>query len=132
MPREGVILTRIAVDHRVWFTGKCRPNLSLRWLGNELVLLGQVHQQRRIKPVDLGQIFFRITAMISNHSVDFVAGGRDKYHQPAKTISEQGDLSCRPCQLNSGADRVHDIFHARLAIPSYGADDRLSAVSSDG
>src|SRR5271169_5388178 len=43
MSREGMILTRIAVDCRAWFAGKCRLNLSLRGLGNELVLLGQVH-----------------------------------------------------------------------------------------
>src|SRR5580700_9050427 len=48
VPREGMILTRIAVDCRIWFAGKCRLNFSLRSLGNELVLLGQVHQQRRM------------------------------------------------------------------------------------
>src|SRR5216684_3055154 len=53
MPREGMILTRIAVDCRVWFLSKCRLNISLRRLGNELVLLGQVHQHRRFEPVDL-------------------------------------------------------------------------------
>src|SRR5256884_4078719 len=57
MPSEGVMLTRIAIDCRVWFAGKCLLDLSLRRLGNELVLLGQVHQQRRIKTVDHAQIF---------------------------------------------------------------------------
>src|SRR4029077_6025028 len=36
MPREGMVLTRIAVDCRVWFLSKCRFDLSLRGLGNEL------------------------------------------------------------------------------------------------
>src|ERR1700739_516492 len=43
MPREGMILTRIAVDCRGWFLSKCCFNLSLRSLGNELILLGQMH-----------------------------------------------------------------------------------------
>ena len=53
MPREGVILTRIAVDGCVWFAGKRRVDLSLCRLGNKFVLLGEVHQQRRMGVVDL-------------------------------------------------------------------------------
>src|SRR6266852_2303580 len=53
MPREGMILTRIAVDCRVRFFGKRRFDLSLRRLGDELVFLGQMHQQGRMKPIDL-------------------------------------------------------------------------------
>src|SRR5271154_7009039 len=40
MPREGVILTRIAVNRRVWFLSKRRFDLSLCSLRNEFVLLG--------------------------------------------------------------------------------------------
>src|ERR1700676_4691123 len=50
MSREGMILTRIVVDGRVRFAGKRRFDLGLRSLGNELVFLGQMHQQRRSKP----------------------------------------------------------------------------------
>src|SRR5580704_11901872 len=32
MPREGMILTRIAEDRRHWFLSKCRLDLSLRSL----------------------------------------------------------------------------------------------------
>ncbi|MGA2999996.1 sigma 54-interacting transcriptional regulator, partial [Bradyrhizobium sp.] len=35
-------LPRIAVDRRVWFATQCCLDLSLRWLGNELVLLSHV------------------------------------------------------------------------------------------
>jgi len=66
------MLPRIAVDRRVWFAGKCRLDLSLRRLGNELVLLGQMHQQRRIKPVDFAQIFLGATAVIDDRSVEGV------------------------------------------------------------
>src|SRR5258708_36781685 len=64
MPSEGVTLTRIAVHCRVWFPGKCRLDLSLCRLGNELVLLGQMHQQRRIKAFDLAQRFLSGTTGI--------------------------------------------------------------------
>src|SRR5260370_8708088 len=43
MAREGMILTRIAVDCRVWFPSKRRFDLSLRTLRNELVFFGQMH-----------------------------------------------------------------------------------------
>jgi hypothetical protein len=65
MPSERVMLTRIAVNRRVWFAGKGRLDLSLRRLGNKLVLLGQMHQQRRIKAVDLAEILFGVTAVVS-------------------------------------------------------------------
>ena len=63
-----MILTRIAVDGRVWFLSKRRFNFSLRSLGNELILFGQMHQKGRIKPVDLSQIFFSITPVISDRA----------------------------------------------------------------
>ena len=53
VPSEGVMLTWITEDCRVRFAGKGCFDLSLGRLGNELVLLGQMHQQRRSKPVDL-------------------------------------------------------------------------------
>jgi len=76
MTSESMMLAGIAVDYRVWLAGKCRLDLSLCWLGNELVLLSQMHQQRRIQPVDLAQVFFGVTAVIDDRSVDGVARGR--------------------------------------------------------
>src|ERR1700686_3821578 len=93
MPREGMTLARIAVDCRVWFLSKCRFNPGLRSLGNELVFLGQMHQQRRSKPVDLTQIFLSVTAVISDRSVDAVAHGCQKDHQPAEAVAEDGYLA---------------------------------------
>src|ERR1700719_1831750 len=54
--------------------------------------------------------------MISNGGVDLIAGGRDKGHQCTEAVPLQGDLSGRLWQLNSGADRLHDIFRASIAI----------------
>ena len=87
VPSEGVMLTRIAVDCRVRFFGKCRFDLSLRSLGNEFVILGQMHKHGRMKPIDLSQIFLSVTAVISDRSVDAVAHGCQKDHQRAEAIA---------------------------------------------
>src|SRR5271169_773866 len=94
MPRESMILTGIAVDRCVWSFSKCRFNLGLRGLGNELVFLGQMHQKGRIKPIDLAQIFLGIAAVISDRSVNAMATyGCQEDHQRAKAIAEDGDLA---------------------------------------
>src|SRR5580704_4057999 len=116
MPGKGVTLTRIAVNSRVRLFCEGRFDLSLRRLRDELVLLAEVHQQRGLQPANFAQVFFRVSAMISNGGVDFVPGGRDKYHQCTEAVPLQGDLSSGLWQLNSGAYRFHDIFRAGIAI----------------
>src|SRR5580700_7065399 len=110
---EGVILARIAVDSRVWFTGKGCFDRTLRSLGNELVVLGQMHQHWRMKPIDLSQIFLSVTAVISDRSVDAVAHGCQKDHQRAEAIAEDGNLAGAPRQLGHGVDSV-------LSVPGTG------------
>ena len=63
-------LTRIAVDHCVRFLSKCRFNLRLCGLGNELILLGYMHEKGRMKPIDLSQIFLSIGAVIPDRGVE--------------------------------------------------------------
>src|SRR6266404_9414681 len=116
MPSEGVTLTRIAVHRRVWFPGKCRLDLSLCRLGNELVLLGQMHQQRRIKAVDLAQIFLSVTAVISDRSIDAIARGGQEGHQPAEAIAEDGNLADAPRQLGHGVGGVLNVPSAGISI----------------
>ena len=62
-------LSRIAVQSRIWFLGKCRFNLRLCSLGNELILLGQMHENRRMQPIDLSQIFLSIAAVIPDRGI---------------------------------------------------------------
>ena len=80
MPGEGVTLPRIAVDRRVCFAAKCRLDLSLRCLGDKLVLLPQMHKQRRTETVGLVQLFFGVSAMIGNGGIDLAADGRKERH----------------------------------------------------
>src|ERR1700726_2626557 len=94
MPSEGMILTRITVDRGVWFLSKCRFALRLCSRGNELILLGQMHQQRRMNPIGLPQVFVSIAAVIPDGSVDaVVAHSGHEDHQRAEAIAEQGDLA---------------------------------------
>src|SRR6266404_5949152 len=109
MPSEGMMLTRIAVDCRVWFLGKYGLDLSLRRLGDELVLLGQMHQQRRIKPVDLAQIFLSVTAVIDDRSVDAVARSRQEGHQPTEAIAEDGNPADALGELGHDVGRVLNV-----------------------
>src|SRR4029077_10748567 len=93
MAREGMILTRIAVDRRVWFLSECRFNLRLCSLGNELILFGYMHENGRVKSIDLSQIFLSIGAVIPDCGVDaIVAHGCHENHQRAEAISEHGNL----------------------------------------
>ena len=83
------MLARIAVDRRVWFAGKCRLDLSLRSLGNELVFLGQMHQERRIQPIDFPHIFLSVTAVIDDRSVGAIAAlPSKKVISPTEAIAE--------------------------------------------
>jgi hypothetical protein len=93
MPGKGVTLARIAVDYRVWFAGKSRLDLDLRRVGNELVLLSQMHKQGRMKIVDLAQVFFGVGAVIGDGRIDAAAHGRKERHQGAEAITLDSDLA---------------------------------------
>src|SRR5271170_8070076 len=96
MSREGMTLTWIAVDRRVWFLTQCSFNFSLRCLGNEFVLLGQMHQNGCIKSVHLSQIFVSISAVIRDSAIDtLVAHGSQEDHECAETITR------KPCSASS-------------------------------
>src|SRR5712664_2042739 len=118
MPSEGVMLTRIAIDCRVWFAGKCLLDLSLRRLGNELVLLGQGHQQRRIKTVDLAQIFLSVTAMISDRGVDAVARSRQEGHQATETKAHDGNLPTAVRELGHRVGSILNVSGAGVPVIS--------------
>ena len=70
MAGECVTLPRVAVHRRIWFLSECRSNRRLCSLGNELILLGQMHENGRMKPIDLSQVFLGIGAVIPDRGVD--------------------------------------------------------------
>ena len=55
-----MILTGIAVDRCVWSFSKCRFNLSLRRLGNELVLLGEREAVGQVLDAKLHELLKRL------------------------------------------------------------------------
>ena len=116
MPGKGVTLARIAVDYRVWFVGKSRLDLGLGRLGNELVLLAEMHQERRTKIVDLTQVFFGVSAVISDGGVDVAAHGRQERHQGAEAIALDGELSRTVRQPGHNVQGVPDISDTGVAI----------------
>src|ERR1700735_755246 len=93
MSSKGVTLPRIAVDRRVWFAGKFCLDRGLRRLGNELVLLSQMHKQRRTKFIDLAKIFLCVTAVIGDRGIDAAAHGRQERHQGAETVALDANLA---------------------------------------
>src|ERR1700678_312451 len=93
MPRERMILARITVNCRVRFRSKRRLDFSLGRLRNELVLLGQMHQQWRTEPIDFSQIFFGVTPVIRHGSIHAGATRGKVRHKSTETISEDSNLS---------------------------------------
>src|SRR5260370_2351800 len=119
MARKGVTLTRIAVDRCVRFLSKCRFNLRLCSLGNELVLLGQMHEKGRMKPIDLSQIFLSIGAVIPDRGVDaVVAHGSHEDHQRSSAIPEYGNLPVAFRKTPYCVDGVLDVFDAGISVIS--------------
>src|SRR6266478_5614046 len=119
MAREGVTLTRIAVDRCVRFLSKCRFNLRLCSLGNELILLGYMHEKGRMKPINFSEIFLSIGAVIPDRGVDaVVAHGSHEDHQRAEAIAEQGNLTVAFRETAYCLDGVLDVLYARVSFIS--------------
>src|ERR1700740_3088153 len=119
MTREGMTLTRIAVDRRVWFLSECRFNLRLCSLGNELILLGYMHEKGRMKPIDLSQIFLSIGAVIPDRGVDaVVTHGCHEDHQRAEAIAAQGNLAVAFREIAYSFDGVLDVLYAGISVIS--------------
>src|SRR6202047_4056725 len=116
MPSEGVALTGIAVDCRVWLAGKSRLDLSLRGLGNELVLLSQMHKQGRTKIVDLSQVLFGVSAVIGDGGIDVAAHGRQERHQGAEAVALDGNLARALRQFGHCVQGVVNISDASVTI----------------
>src|SRR5580698_10033499 len=112
MPSERVMLTRIAVDRRVWFTGKGRLDLRLRGLGNKLVFLSQMHEQRRIESVNLAQVLFGVTAVIGDGGIDVTAHSRQERHQPPEAVALNGNPARALRKFDHSVQGVLDILDA--------------------
>src|SRR5580704_7136769 len=119
MAREGMTLPRVAVHRRTWFRSKGRFNLRLCSLGNELILLGQMHENGRMKPIDLSQIFLSIGAVIPDRGVDaVVTHDCHEDHQRAEAIAEQGNLAGAFREIAYCVDGVLDVRYAGISVIS--------------
>src|SRR5580692_12296754 len=119
MAGECVTLPRVAVHRRIWLLSKRCFNLRLCSLGNELILLGQMHEKGRMKPIDLYQIFLSITAVIPDRDVDaVVAHGCHEDYQRAEAIAEQGNLAVAFREIAYCVDGVLDVLDAGISVIS--------------
>src|SRR5580698_250906 len=119
MAGEGMTLPWIAVDRCVRSVFDRYFNLRLRSLGNELILLGQMHQNRRMKPIELSQIFLSVGTVIPDRSVDAVVTYcRQEDHQRAHAITEQANLAVAFPQIANGVDSVLDVLYAGSSVIS--------------
>jgi hypothetical protein len=118
MPRERVTLARITVNGSIRLIGECCFDRNLCRLGDKFVLFTEVHQQRSAQPANLAEIFFSVAAMVSDRSIDLIAGGYDKSHQRAEAVALHGNLAGRLRKLSSRANCFLDIFRAGIAVIS--------------
>src|SRR5580700_5097107 len=119
MAGESMTLPRIAVDRCVRFLSKCRFNLRLCSLGNELILLGYMHEKGCVKSIDLSQIFLSIGAVIPDRPVDaIVAHGCHEDHQRAEAIAEQGNFTVAFREPAYSVDGVLYVPYARISVIS--------------
>jgi hypothetical protein len=110
-------LPRVAVHRRIWPLSKCLPNRRLCSLGDELVLLGQMRENGRTKPIDLSQVFVSISAVIPDRSVDTVfAHSCHEGHQRSEAIAKQGDLAVAFREAAYCIDGVFDVRDAGISV----------------
>jgi hypothetical protein len=88
MTREGMTLTRIAVDRRVWLLSKCPFNLRLCSLGNEpssARCMRGAHEAHRPRPDILS-----ICAVIPDRGVYVVAAQGWRHVSPPEAVKTRG------------------------------------------
>ena len=71
MPGEGMALPRIAVDRRVWFSASAALISACAGLEMNSSSSPRCISRGRTKIVDLAQIFFGVSAMISDGGIDW-------------------------------------------------------------
>src|SRR5271168_1953707 len=78
-----------------------------------------MHKDRRMKPIDLSQIFVGIGAVIPDRGVDaVVTHGCHEDHQRAEAIAEQGNLAVAFRQVAYRVYGVLDVLYAGISVVS--------------
>jgi len=86
--------------------------LSLRRLGNELVLLSQMHKQRRTKTVDLAQVLFDVSAVIGDGGIALPSGTSSR----RQDSSPGRQLARAPRQFGHSVQSVSNISDTSVTI----------------
>ena len=106
VPRKRVTLTGIAVHRGVGFVSERPLDRRLCGLGDELVFLGQEHQQGRMKSFDLAKILLGVTSVIRDRGVYAVAHCRQVDHQCTEAVAKDRNLAGAFAQLGHSIDGV--------------------------
>jgi hypothetical protein len=115
-PRERVALTRIAVYGHIRFSGECRLDRGLCRLGNELVLLTQMHEHGRVETADLAQILLGVTTMKGDRGVNALASGRQESHQRAEAVAKYGNPVGALGHVDHGVGGVLDVPNTGISV----------------
>src|ERR1700722_14730547 len=119
MAGESMTLPRIAGHRGIWLLSKCRPNRRLCSFGDELVLLGQMHENGRMKPIDLSQVFVSVGAVIPDRGVDTVfAHSCHEDHQCSEAIAEQSNFAVTFREIANFIDGVLDVRDPGISVIS--------------
>src|SRR5271155_2154355 len=116
VPREGVALPRIAVDRRIGVPGERPLDLGLGGLGDELVLLGQMHQQGRMETVELAQILLSVATVVGDRSVNAVAHGRQESHERPEAVAKYGNLAGALGHVRHGVGGVLNVPNTGISV----------------
>jgi hypothetical protein len=111
-----VTLTWVAVHRRIGFPSECRLDLGLPGLGNELILLGQMHQLGRTETVDLAEILLCVTTVVGDRSVNAAAHGRQESHQRSEAVAKYGNLAGALGYLRDGVGGVLDVPNTGISV----------------
>src|SRR5271169_5464950 len=92
-----------------------------------------MHEKRRMKPIDLSQIFVSVGAVICDRRVDSVeAHGCQEDHQRAEAIAEDGNGAVAFREFAYCVDGVLDVSDARVSVISSVQTKAVLPVSLGG
>src|SRR5271163_1380193 len=75
-----------------------------------------MHKQRRTKILDLAQVIFGVTAVISDGGIHVAAHCRQERHQGAKAVALDGNLARALRQFGHSVQGVSNISDASVTI----------------
>src|ERR1700733_15189123 len=77
-----------------------------------------MHQQRRIKPLELAQILISVPAVISDRGVNAIANSGQEGHQSTEAKAHDGNLTTAARELGHRVGGIPDVPGAGVSVVS--------------